>query len=79
MARKITQSKVAATLNLEAQLRSVLERALKSHARKHIPLVYKDNRCVRPNDFIHEYPDGRKFLIRQSLRSSKETVLRELK
>ncbi|SKC97534.1 hypothetical protein SAMN05660461_0937 [Chitinophaga ginsengisegetis] len=79
MARKAIHTVADPTSPLEARLRLVLKRALRSHARKDIPLVYKDPSCKRPNEFIHEYPDGRKFLIRQSLRSSTEIIVRQLK
>ncbi len=79
MARKVIQTTTNPTLSLEARLKSVLKTTLKRHAHMRIPVVYKDSRCIHPNEFIHEYPDGRKFLIRQSLHSSRETVLRELK
>ncbi|SIO51960.1 hypothetical protein [Chitinophaga niabensis] len=77
MARKVIHT--VAAPNLEARLKSVLKRTLRSHASKNIPIVYKDQRCKRPNEFIHEYPDGRKFLICQSRDTSSETVLRRLK
>ncbi|WP_343303968.1 hypothetical protein AAHN97_20570 [Chitinophaga niabensis] len=79
MARKAIHTAAAPTPSLEARLKSVLKRTLRSHARKDIPVVYKDQRCKRPNEFIHEYPDGRTFLIRQSRNTSNETVLRQLK
>ncbi|MGZ3758045.1 MAG: hypothetical protein ACXVAY_05610 [Mucilaginibacter sp.] len=43
-----------------------------------LPIVYRNSLCKAENQFIHEYPNGKKYLIRQSLHNSEETIIREL-
>jgi hypothetical protein len=62
---------------LNVQLRNTLDKELKFQASKNIPLVYRNNFCFKENQFIHEYPNGKKFLIEQDQATSKETILRE--
>jgi len=33
--------------------------------------------CIKKNQFIHEYADGRKFLISQDINTSEETIIKE--
>ena len=63
---------------LNKRLEKILHAALKIQASHNIPLVYKDNRCTRKNQFIHQYPDGKTFLIRQDRRTSKEVIIKQL-
>lgn len=63
---------------LEVRLRNVLRQTLKEHADKNIPLVYQNKECIKSSQFVHQYPNGRKFLIDQNRLNSKETILREL-
>ena len=42
------------------------------------PIVFKNNLCIKRNYFIHQYHDGRKYLIEQSQKDSSETVLKKL-
>jgi len=44
---------------------------------QNLPLIYKNSMCVSRNQFIHEYPDGRRFLIRQNRNTSEEKVIRQ--
>jgi hypothetical protein len=59
-------------------LQAVLFEELNASKRKNLPIVYKNSLCINKNQFIHEYPDGRKFLIRQSRINSEEKVIRQL-
>ncbi|WP_315821349.1 hypothetical protein [Paraflavitalea speifideaquila] len=43
-----------------------------------LPLVYRNSFCKKDNQFIHEYPNGRKLLIQQNSKTSEEIVLKEL-
>jgi len=63
---------------LSGKLKTTLDEVLFSQAKKNIPLVYRNNFCVRKDQFIHEYTNGKKFLIQQDPSTSKERVLREL-
>jgi hypothetical protein len=67
-----------ASEDLETRMTHVLLQVLKMHSDKNIPLVYRDSHCVARNQFIHQYPNGRKFLISQDQTNSKETILHEL-
>jgi len=63
---------------LNAALKKTLDKALKLMAEKNVPRVYRNELCVKKNQFIHAYPDGKRFLIEQNQTNSKETILREL-
>jgi hypothetical protein len=62
----------------ESRLMSVLNEAIKVAADMQQPLVYKNNLCIQPNFFIHQYPNGKKFLIEQNQENSQERILKEL-
>jgi broad specificity phosphatase PhoE len=62
--------------DMERRMTHVLLQVLKLHAEKNIPLVYRDSHCIAKNQFIHQYPNGRKFLISQDQTNSKEAILR---
>lgn len=62
----------------ELQLRSALNEAIRLSVDMQKPFVYRNNLCIQPNFFIHQYPNGKKFLISQNQENSKESVLREL-
>jgi hypothetical protein len=58
-------------------LHSVVLNELNERRSKNLPIVYKTSICISKNQFIHEYPDGRKFLIKQDQNTSEETVIRQ--
>ena len=60
------------------RLKETLDKELKLMAEKNVPRVYRNELCVKPNQFIHAYPNGKKFLIEQNQINSEETILREL-
>jgi hypothetical protein len=60
------------------RLKEKLDEVLKLHADKNLPRVYRNELCVKKNQFIHEYPNGKKFLIEQDQINSEEIILREL-
>ena len=59
----------------EDRFREVLEKAIKLTYSMDRPLVYRDNQCVKRNQFIHRYKDGRTFLIEQDQENSEERVI----
>lgn len=63
---------------LDVQLRATLELMLKEQAVKNVPRVFRNELCVKVNQFIHKYPDGTMFLIEQDQNDSSETILRKL-
>jgi hypothetical protein len=56
---------------------AVISNELKNRKAKNLPVVYKNSMCINKNEFIHEYPDGRKFLISQDINTSEETIIRQ--
>lgn len=60
------------------RLQSVVMNVLSERKAQNLPVVYKNSLCIGRNQFIHEYPDGRKFLIRQNRNNSEEKVIRQL-
>jgi hypothetical protein len=63
---------------IEKKLRSVLMNELNERKAMNLPIVYKNSLCISKNQFIHEYPDGRKFLIKQNTNTSEETIIIQL-
>jgi hypothetical protein len=41
-------------------------------------ISYRDHHCVNPDQFVHEYKDGRKELIRINSQTGKEEFLKNL-
>ena len=80
MPEKVRQKKVfeITEQELNVQLKKTLDAALNLQAKKNVPRVYKTNLCVTKNQFVHVYPNGRKFLIEQNPINSEETIIREL-
>lgn len=63
---------------LEARLWAVLENILEQQAEKNVPQVFRNELCVKANQFIHKYPDGKMYLIEQDQTDSSETILLQL-
>lgn len=63
---------------LDSELKATLQSILDEKAKLNLPLVYRNSLCKRRNQFVHEYPDGKKLLIEQNIKTSEEIVLREL-
>ena len=62
----------------ESRLKSALNEVIQLTIDMQKPFVYRNNLCIQPNFFIHQYPNGKKFLISQNQDNSKERILREL-
>jgi len=62
---------------LTEKIHATLAAVLKDHAAKNLPIVYRNSLCVKKNQFIHEYADGKKFLIQQNITNSEETILQQ--
>ncbi len=58
-------------------LQSVVLIEAEERKAKNLPLIYKNFMCINSNQFIHEYPDRRKFLISININNSEETILKE--
>ena len=62
----------------ESRLSVVLYSTIAAQKKLNLPMVYRNSLCKADNQFIHEYPNGKKYLIRQNLRNSEEKIIREL-
>ncbi len=65
-------------LERESRLRSALNEVIQLTVDMQKPFVYKNDLCIQRNFFIHQYPNGKKFLIAQDQENSEERILREL-
>jgi len=63
---------------ISERLKAVVMRALNEREAQNLPLVYRTSLCTRKNQFIHEYPDGRTYLIQQNSNNSEERVIRSI-
>ena len=62
----------------ERRFKAVLSDAFKKAAALNQPMVYRNELCVKPNLFIHKYPNGRTILIEQDSKTSSEKIVRLL-
>jgi len=60
------------------RLMPVLLEELRRTAAMNLPIIYLNKDCTQKNHFIHEYPDGRKYLIEINCENSVETILKVL-
>jgi len=63
---------------LDEHLRPAMEKAVADAFAKNLYVSYHDERCPSPAHFIHEYKDGKQFLILQDEYKMKYTVVRQL-
>ena len=49
----------------ENKFRTVLSKAINNIKALNQPIVYRNELCVKPNLFIHKYPNGKSVLIEQ--------------
>jgi len=66
------------TAQKESEFRNVLDQAMKRAYSKNRPLIYRNHLCVKKNQFIHYYKDGRTYLIEQDQNNSQERILKVL-
>jgi hypothetical protein len=50
----------------ESRLKAVLAKEIGKTKAMNLPIIYRNELCVKPNMFIHKYPDGHTLLIEQS-------------
>jgi hypothetical protein len=63
----------------ESRLNAVLEAEMERVRAMNLPIVYRNELCVKPNLFIHEYPNGRTELIEINIDNSEVKVIRVIK
>lgn len=62
----------------ESRLKAVLEKELEKVKAMNLPVIYRNELCVKPNLFIHKYPNGRTELIELNSHTSEEKVIKVL-
>jgi len=62
----------------EGRLKAVLQKELVKVKAMNQPVIYRNELCVRPNLFIHKYPNGRTELIELDSHTLEEKVIKVL-
>ena len=60
------------------RLKAVLEEEMVRVKAMNLPIIYRNELCVEPNQFIHKYPNGRTELIEINIDNSEEKVIKVL-
>jgi hypothetical protein len=62
----------------ENRLKAVLEEEMERVKAMNLPVIYRNELCVKPNQFIHKYPNGRTELIELNTHTLEEKVIKVL-
>jgi hypothetical protein len=62
----------------ENRLKAVLEEEMERVKAMNLPIICRNELCVKPNLFIHKYPDGRTELIEIDIHTSEKKVIKVL-
>jgi hypothetical protein len=62
----------------DSRLKAVLDAEMEKVKAMNLPMVYRNELCVKPNLFIHEYPNGRIELIEINIDNSEEKIIKVL-
>ena len=62
----------------DSRLKAVLDAEMEKVRAMNLPIVYRNELCVKPNLFIHEYPNGHTELIEITIENSEEKVIKVL-
>lgn len=60
------------------RLMPVLLEELRRTAAMNLPIIYRNKHCLQRNHFVHEYPDGRKYLMKFNCENSTTTIIQVL-
>ena len=60
------------------RLKAILEKELEKVKAMNQPVVFRNELCVKPNLFIHKYPNGRTELIELDVHTLEEKVIKVL-
>lgn len=61
------------------RLQTVLATEMERVRAMNLPITYRNKFCVKPSQFIHEYPNGRIELVEINIENSQQTVIKILK
>ena len=59
----------------ENKFRAIVSEAINNLTALNQPIVYRNELCVKPNLFIHKYPNGKSVLIEQDAQNSIEKTI----
>ena len=62
----------------ESRLKAVLVEELEKAKAMNLPVIYRNELCVKPNMFIHKYPNGHTVLIEQDSSNSEIKIIKVL-
>jgi len=62
----------------ESRLKAVLVEELEKARAMNLPVIYRNELCVKPNMFIHKYPNGYTVLIEQDSFNSATRIIKVL-
>jgi len=62
----------------ENRLKAVLEKEMERVKAMNLPVIYRNELCVKPNLFIHKYPNGHTELIEIDIHTSEKKVIKVL-
>lgn len=60
----------------ESRLQAVLDEEMEKAKAMNLPIIYRNELCVKPNLFIHKYPNGRMELIEINIKNSEKKVIK---
>lgn len=63
----------------QRRLKAVLVEEMEKVKAMNLPIIYRNELCVKPNLFIHKYPNGRTELVEINLDNSEEKVIKVIK
>ena len=58
----------------ETRFKALLLEEVQRAKALNLPIIYRNELCVKPNMFIHKYPDGRELLIEQDSIFNKKII-----
>jgi len=62
----------------KSKLKAALEKEMEKVKAMNLPIIYRNELCVKPNLFIHKYPNGRIELIEIDYHTFEEKVIKVL-
>jgi len=62
----------------ESRLREALEEEMEKTKAMNLPVIYRNELCIKPNMFIHKYPNGHTVLIELDTSNSEIKVIKVL-
>lgn len=64
---------------IEEYLQPATEQLIQELFDKNLPVTYRDTRCPSSSHYIHEYEDGRQYLVLFNANDRNTEIIQELK